>query len=137
MDRPRTSGSPSTVKPFRILVADLPTILREIVTRIAALRHIQVSSVHPRRSRLRRQLRREPADVVVLGLAETEVPEVCSQILDEFPGTTVVGLVADGRWTSFYVDDLGPDELLDTAHGVSRASHGGRRHPPTAREGER
>lgn len=111
-------------------------LLREIVARIAALHHLEVLSSRPRRSCLAERLRQEAADVVVLALAEEEVPEVCSRILDEFPGTTVVGLTSDGRRTSLYVDDLGPDELLDTVRGLCRAD-ASRRHPPTAREGER
>lgn len=120
------------MKSTRVLVAGLPTLLREIVEQIAAMHHMEVISSHPQRSCLRQELRDEPADVVVLGLAESEVPDVCSQILDEFPGTTVVGLGADGRRTSLYVDDLGPDEFLDTVRGLRRGI-AGRRHPPNSK----
>lgn len=124
------------MKPLRVLVAGPPTLLRGIVERIAAMHSMEVANSHPERPRLHEELRNESADVVVLGLGESEVPDVCSQILDEFPGTTVVALAADGRRTSLYVDDLGPDALFETVHGLRRRRPD-RRHPPTAREGER
>ncbi len=112
------------VKSLRVLVADLPPILREIVARIATRSDMKVAASNPRRQGLAGELRRTPADVVILGLAESETPEVCSQILDEFPHTTVVGLAADGKRTALYIDDAGPDQLVETVRAASRPGGG-------------
>ncbi len=108
------------MEPLRLLIADLPPILREIVSRIAARSGMEVAASNPAREDVGDELRRSPADVVILGLAESETPGVCTRILDEFPATTVVGLAADGRRTSLYVDDIGPDQLVETVRATNR-----------------
>lgn len=118
------------MKPLRVLVADLPPIMRDIMARS----DMEVAGSVVRRQDVCEELRRSPADVVILGLEASEAPEVCSRILDEFPETTVVGLAADGKRTSLYVDDIGLDQLLAAIRQASRSGGGEanrRRRPPS------
>ncbi len=68
---------------------------------------------HTERAELDEAIRHHRADVVLLGLDNGELPEVCTGVLDEFPGTLIVGLAADGRRAAIHVDNIGPDGLLD------------------------
>jgi len=42
------------------------------------------------------------ADVVITGLQDSELPGICSHLLNEYPHIKVLGLTADGRHGSLY-----------------------------------
>ena len=117
----------------RVLLAGIPTgMLGEIVEKITELRpHMKVVA-HASRAELPQAVGRYQADVVILGLDVDELPDVCTELLDGFPETVVIGIAADGRRTVIHVDNVGPDELLDTIR-VVRKRHGGSASPSYGR----
>ena len=68
---------------------------------------------HAKRTELKEAIVRHRANVVILGLDLDEFPDVCTDLLDEFPDTLVVAMAADGRRAAVHVDNIGPGELLE------------------------
>ena len=99
---------------IRVLLAGISTgVLREILERITELRPDMEVVGHASRGDLPEAIGGSQADAVILGLSVDEFPKICSDLLDEFPDTVVVGIAADGKRTLIHVDNIGPDELLN------------------------
>ncbi len=100
---------------MRVLLAGIPAgVLREIVERVTELRPNMQVVGRAERTELKDAIIRHRANVVILGMELDELPGVCTDLLDEFPDTLVVAMAADGRRAAIHVDNIGPDELLDT-----------------------
>ncbi len=77
---------------------------------------------HAKRTELKEAIVRHRANVVILGLDLDELPGVCTDLLDEFPDTLVVGMADDGRRAAIHVDNIGPGELLESIQAAKKSS---------------
>jgi DNA-binding NarL/FixJ family response regulator len=117
----KPSGGP--VDDIRVLLAGIRIrVLREVMERITELRPDMEVVAYAERAELEEAMAHHRADVVIVGLGTGETQKVCSDLLDEFPDTLVVGLAADGRRAAIHMNNVGPDELLDTIR-VARSFH--------------
>ena len=100
---------------MRVLLAGIPRgVLLEIVERDTGQRPNMQVVGHAKRTELKEAIVRHRANVVILGLDLDEFPDVCTDLLDEFPDTLVVAMAGDGRRAAVHVDNIGPGELLET-----------------------
>ncbi len=109
----------------RILLADMErTVLAQIMEKIAAYRpNMEVVGRCVNRSTLSDDARNANANVIVLGLAESELPEICTSLLDTMPDVVVVGVAADGRCVLIQAENLGTNELMATIRAACGVSH--------------
>jgi DNA-binding NarL/FixJ family response regulator len=114
----------------RILVAGMPRMLRDIVgSLLTAHDDFEVVAEFTDASELCSAVERTAADVVILGLEDSELPDVGCQLLWERPSTKVLGIAADGRKAFLYelrphripLGEVSPDSLVDA---VRKGSHG-------------
>ncbi len=76
---------------------------------------------------------RTRADVVVLGLQNSELPGVCSHLLSEYPQIKVLGVTSDGRGAFLYelqpqkapIGEVSPEGLLDAIRMAVRVGSTG------------
>ena len=106
----------------RVLTTGIPGgMLHEILARTTDLNpHMKVVA-STTGEQLHHSVSRYEADVVILGLNSDELPKVCTELLDEFPETTVVAVSANGRRVAIHVNDIGPTELLEMIQAARRA----------------
>lgn len=109
----------------RILFADMErTVLAHIMEKIAAYRpNMEVVGKCDHRSELSEDARNANANVVILGLAESELPDICTDLLDAMPGVVVVGMAADGRCVLIQAENLGTNELMATIRAACGVAH--------------
>ncbi len=108
---------------MRVLLAGIPAgVLLEIVERDTEKRPNMQVVGHAKRTELKEAIVRHRANVVILGLDLDELPGVCTDLLDEFPDTLVVGMADDGRRAAIHVDNIGPGELLETIQAARKPS---------------
>ena len=99
-----------------MLLAEMPSpVLQDIVAQLTLYRpDMKIVGRNVKRSKLKSQVERSQADVVILGLHTSELPKICTDLLDHFSLSLVVGIAADGRRASITVNNAGPHELLNT-----------------------
>lgn len=99
---------------IRCAIADVPqTILADILQRHLE-RSLDVEFIQriDKKENIKHHLCGEDVDVVITSFDLEEIPQVCNNLLDEF-SDVVVGLVADGRRTCIYIDDIAPKKLTE------------------------
>lgn len=103
---------------IRILMANLPALLRDIAEEILLRRpgvellgHVYCEDVNA-------AVRRFAADAVALELPRGAMPELCRSLLAEFPGVVVVGVSDDALRTAVYLHNVGTSELFETIRVV-------------------
>src|SRR5262249_40149667 len=89
------------LEPIRILLADLPPLLREKLKQaIANQPDMQVVGDVTSSFELLLATGETQADVVIIGLEESKLPGVCSHLLSEYPDVKIRGVDA-GTSTAF------------------------------------
>jgi DNA-binding NarL/FixJ family response regulator len=115
---------------IRVLLVELePLLLRDITTNFLRRDGVDVVGRLPSREALADQVARARAEIVVLGLAGTEFPPECRELLVRYPRMKVLGVAAEGRRGFLYelrphkvpLGELDPKRLLDA---IRDASHG-------------
>ncbi len=107
---------------IRVMVVTVPRMLRDIIIKLLT-RHDDIDVADDVRDvdELIDQMRRKPADVVVLGLEESEMPEIGRVLLDEYPEIALLGVASDGRKVFLYelrpykvpLGEISPEELAN------------------------
>lgn len=92
---------------LRLLLVDMNPLLEEIVSEFTG----SVLGVASRQN-LEKRIQQTGANVVLLGLEETELPEVCTDFYKAFPDVGLVALASDGERTILHLPNMGPRELL-------------------------
>ena len=92
------------VDPIRILLVELrPNLLRDVTeTFVGRADDLEILGHLDSRDRLTAEVRRQDADLVVLGLADAEFPPECRELLDERPRMKVLGIAGEGRRAFLY-----------------------------------
>ena len=61
-------------------------------------------------------------DVVIVAMQASELPAVCTELLDASPGIVAVGIAADGTRLALHVDGIGRADLINTIRAASPAA---------------
>ena len=110
------------MSPIRILVSDLPQLLKEIVVNIVNSQDdMQTVDAPLRETGLTTALERSDADVLVLGCEESELRRRGEELLRSRPLLKIVALDGDGRQSYFYglqpqmvpLGEVSPRRLVD------------------------
>ncbi len=106
---------------LRVLLAEMPPlVLRDILAQITSHQpDMMVVGQDVTRSDLAAEVRRRQANVAIVGLDQLELPEICTDLLSEFPDAVVVGIAGDGRYASLNVANIGPNELINAVRAAS------------------
>ena len=101
---------------IRCLIADSPHfLLADIVqTLVENSNGIEVVERVSNVKEISAAIKRNTPDVVILGLKSHMLTEVCNDIINEAPGTGVIGLVDDGRRLIVYFNNVGANEVINT-----------------------
>lgn len=85
------------VKKIRIVLANQPRMARQVVREMIDGQH-DMEVVREARSRfdLLLAVRETHADAVILGAGNSEIPGLCSHLLAEYPGLTILALGIEG-----------------------------------------
>lgn len=115
--------------PIRVLIVALPGILRDIIRGLLADEDdVEVVGDLRETEAVLAFMNRVPTDVVVMGCANSELPESGRRLFDEHPAVRVLCLSADGRRTFLFelrphrvaIGEVSPDELVATIIGAVR-----------------
>lgn len=89
--------------PTRVVTAELPRMLQEIIGAVlAADDDIDVVAHAVTRRDLQRIVGLRSVDVVVIGLDGEALPDIGRELFAEDPSVTVLGMVAEGRHAFLY-----------------------------------
>jgi two-component system, NarL family, response regulator DesR len=106
---------------IRVLVAEIPQMLRDICTQVVGEQpDMVVVGESSEGMELLMAVGRTGADIVVLGLHDSELSGIGSHLLDAYPHLKVLGLTADGRRAFLYklrpekvpIGEVSPQRLL-------------------------
>lgn len=105
----------------RVVIVDLPRVLREIIREILTQPGIEVVGETIGDVNLSELVRATRADVIVMGLSDTRLPRNGRRLLVQHPRLRLVGVAADGRATVMYellarrrsLGELSPHALLN------------------------
>lgn len=99
---------------LRCLIADIPQlVLADIVQRVAEENEdVEVVDRVTGIDNLSEVVRKQAIDVLILGMKNNMLPQVCNDVMDTISDLLVVGLVDDGRRAAIYVDDVGGNEIV-------------------------
>jgi DNA-binding NarL/FixJ family response regulator len=115
---------------IRILLVELPRILRDIISDVVAQeRDMEVVRVLETRDALLTAVQESPADVVILGLADTALPEVCDELVGAHPQMKVLAVAGDGRGVFLHelrpqtlsLGEVSPQGLIDAVRAAATA----------------
>jgi DNA-binding NarL/FixJ family response regulator len=121
------------VDEVRVLLVDLPRMLREIVRNVldahAGVTVVDHASVQPRPTSLVEAVDRARADVVITGKPDQRAA-VTRTLLEQRPRVQLIAVSEDGRHTTVsglrpYREPLGevePDQLVEAIRGVAAAA---------------
>jgi DNA-binding NarL/FixJ family response regulator len=118
------------VQPIRIVLADMPRKLHDIIeVLVAPHADLRIVARHVGRDSLPFVVSTTGAEVVIVGLYGTESPNALDELLYECPKIKVLATTSDGRGTyvrelrpnEIALGDLSPQNLLDAIRAV---------HPP-------
>ena len=100
---------------IRCLIADIPQIvLADIVQHIAENRlGIEVVGRIESKENFPRVIRENKVDVVMFGAKNDLFPDEWRDIRDSDPDLLFVGLIEDGRHAAIFINDIGPDQLMN------------------------
>jgi DNA-binding NarL/FixJ family response regulator len=109
----------------RVLIVDLPRVLREIIRRILSAPGIDVVAEASGDVDLPELVSATRADVVVMRLENTRLPRAGRRLLVRHPRIRLVGVAADGRDTVTYelsarrrsLGEVSPEALLNAVRG--------------------
>jgi DNA-binding NarL/FixJ family response regulator len=91
------------VEPIRVLLADMPPPLREEFKQaIVAQPDMEAVGDVSASFELLVATGRTQADVVIIGLEDSELPGVCSHLLNEYPHVKILGVSADAQRALLY-----------------------------------
>ncbi len=109
---------------LRCLIADIPQLmLADIVHRVAeANEDIEVIDRLTNIDDIPKVIKQQSIDVLILGIKNIVLPQVCSDVLDRDSNILVVGLVDDGRRAAVYIDDIGGNEIIKIIRTLGRRS---------------
>ena len=86
------------MKKIKIVLANRPRMMREVIKEmIEAQPDMEVVGEVLNPVDLLVAVRETAADAVILGLEDSEEPGVCSHLLAEYPGVTILALAPDRR----------------------------------------
>ncbi len=106
----------------RILLVALSGVLREIIASlVAGVADMELVGYVARAADVSAAVDRTGADVVVLGLGDSQLPEDSVRIFDQYPRIKVMGIAADGRRAFLYelrphrtaLGEVSPQRLLE------------------------
>ena len=87
---------------IRVLLAELPGMLGDIIRKLlASEKDIEVVG-EMAAEELLEFMGQTRADVVILGLEDSELPAIGNQLFSEHPAVRVLGVAGDGRSTFLY-----------------------------------
>jgi len=101
---------------IRLLIAGPTTgMLRDILARVVGTGDgIRVVGNGETGEDLVGSVRRHAANVVLLGIDDSELPAACRDLFKQCADVIVVGIAADGRRASVFANDLSPTRLMET-----------------------
>jgi DNA-binding NarL/FixJ family response regulator len=114
----------------RILLVEMPRMLCDIITDVVASQpDMVVVGELPERADLLPAVNRTRADVVVLGLPDSDLPNECGPLFDAHPRSRLLGVAADGRRAFLYelrpqripLGEVSPQGLLDAIRLPTRS----------------
>jgi DNA-binding NarL/FixJ family response regulator len=114
----------------RILLADLPRLLREIVTEaLEAQSDMEVVGSIAGPESLARTIEQSQADAIVIGHDD---PEVAAGLLGRHPPLAVIALAGDAKESQYYelrphrvgLGEISPSELVETIRQATRSRSG-------------
>ena len=123
----------------RILLAEMPRMLSDILTNVLAReRDMEVLRVLEKTDTLLRAVEESSADVVIVGLSDTELPRVCGDLVTANPHMKVLAVAGDGRRVFLHelrphtvpLGEMSPAGLIDAIRAAVRSP----RSPPSAAE---
>jgi DNA-binding NarL/FixJ family response regulator len=99
----RMSADARLIAPARILLLGMPRILRDLIRSIVDRQPDMrvVGEIDDDRVELRR-VQRSRADFVIVGLRDSDLPDVCDRLLRQRPDTKIVGVSQEGRRAVLY-----------------------------------
>ena len=106
---------------IRVLLAEMPRILRDVFKQVVADQSdMDVVGELFDPFGLLLAAGQTRADVVILGLHNSEFPGICSHLLSEYPHIKILGVTEDGRRACLYelrpqkipVGEVSPEGLL-------------------------
>lgn len=118
------------VEQIRIVLAELPRMLRDIVSdTITRQSDMLVVDELPRRRDRPASGRRRGVDVVITGLEDGRLDERYTQLMQADPRLKVLGITVDGRRAFLFelrprrilLGDVSPDGLLDAIRSTARS----------------
>ena len=107
---------------IRILLAEVPRMLREIIESVIAGQHdMSIVGAIDTRDRVATALGQTPADVVIVGLRTGETAATLDPMLFEQPRLKMLAIGSNGRSSSLYelrpytipLGDVSPQGLID------------------------
>ena len=95
---------------IRVLPARLPGMILDMLARVAVDQSdLEIIEEIGDGVELLVAVGQTHADVVVLGLRDSELPGICSHLLSEYPDLKILGVTADGRRGFLY--ELRPQRI--------------------------
>ncbi len=110
------------MEPLRCLLADIPQkVLADIVHTVTHQNeNIEVVGRLEDLSGLTETLQEEVVDVLILGEQNNPPRNLYTELVEQFPGLLVIGLVDDGRIVAMYMSNVGSNQLVDAIVLLSR-----------------
>ncbi len=117
---------------IRILLAELPRMLQEIVqTVVAAQPDLEIAGTVDHRDLLPEAVSRTGAEVVIVGLTRGETAEGYDTLLFAHPQVKLFAVAADGRRAFLYelrprsvpLGDVSPEELVAAIRSAAHTSN--------------
>lgn len=101
------------MQPLNCLIADIPrSVLVDILQRIAGeTEDINVIAGVADSADLPAILSHQTVDVLIIGMEEFVLPQICNDMHERFSDMLVVGLVNDGRKAAVYINDIRSHEI--------------------------
>ncbi|MCP3688801.1 MAG: hypothetical protein GY784_10340 [Gammaproteobacteria bacterium] len=110
------------MEPLRCLLADIPQkVLADIVQTVTHQdENIEVVGRLEDLSGLTDTLQEKVVDVLILGEQKDPPRNLYTELVEQFPGLLVIGLVDDGRIVAMYKSNVGSNKLVDAIVLLSR-----------------
>ncbi len=112
------------MQPINCLISNIPqALLVDIVCRIAEENHcVKVVDRIADSAELPAIMQSRAIDVLIIGMDEFAIPQVCEDLLKQFSDLLVVGLINDGRKAAVYINDIRGQEISDIIRVLDRRS---------------
>ena len=100
---------------LRCLIANIPqTVLADIVFRMVKDSNgIEVVDRINNIEELPNTIQKLSIDVLILGMKDNALPQICTDLMDRITNLLVIGLIDDGRRLAVYVNNVGKKEIVD------------------------